>query len=158
MEKIKNVSIKYGIITAIAYIVYFLLIRLIGMHENPWFRLFNGIIMFAGLYAAVKEYKSKDSIRMTYYSGFRAALFTGFLSTIIFILFMAIYMYHLDTEFVKNVMDSWFEDYNQGPAIVLFLIFVEGLASSMILTLTIMQKEKKSQNLKQDKKIYQQKV
>lgn len=155
MDKVKNISITYGTLTAICCILYFLMLSLYDLHEKPWLRIFNGVIMAGGIYLSIKQYKKATNNHLTYFSGFRTGLFTGFISTIIFVVFMAVYMFHLNPEFPKAVMDTWFEDYNQGPGILVFLLFVEGLSSSMILTLTIMQGQKDSWNSRYSKNIHQ---
>jgi hypothetical protein len=61
---------------------------------------------------------------------------------------MSVYMYHIDKNFAENVMKGWFSEYKQGPGILLFVLVVEGFASTVILTLTFMQKFKPSWNTK----------
>jgi hypothetical protein len=141
-----RISIKYGVITAAVLIGYFLLVKLIGLHENIWLRLLNGVIMALGVYAAIRLRKLIEGSSFEYFNGFRTGVVTGFIATFIFIGFMAVYMYHLDTEFAISILDRWLTDYKQGPGILLFVLTIEGLASAVILTLAFMQKFKPSWN------------
>ncbi|UOB16236.1 DUF4199 domain-containing protein [Abyssalbus ytuae] len=143
-----KIHIRYGIVIALILIAYFLIVKLFGLHENPWLRLLNGAIVAYGIYAAIRYRRLLERDKFEYYSGFKTGIYSGFLATLIFVGFMAVYMYHLDTEFPLKVMDEWMTDYNQGPGILLFVLTVEGFASTVVLTLAFMQKFKPSWNTK----------
>ncbi len=139
---------RYGIVIALVLIAYFLILKLFGLHENTWLRLINGAIVAYGIYAVIRYRRILEGDKFQYYSGFKTGVYAGFLATLIFVAFMSVYMYHLDITFVENVMKSWASDYNQGPGILLFVLVVEGFASTVVLTLAFMQKFKPSWNTK----------
>jgi hypothetical protein len=145
-----SVALKYALFVTAALIAYFLILKLVELHENPWLRLFNGIIMASGIYYAIKYFKLKLGADFSYVDGFKTGLLTGFLATIMFTGFMAIYMFHLDTAFTEKLLNDWFENYDNGTGILVFVILIEGLASTVVLTLTFMQLFKKSHNLPQN--------
>ena len=139
MNSSASVATKYGIITSLGLIVYFLIIKLLNLHTNPWFRLLNGLVVAYGIYAAIKRYKLVSGTTFNYINGFKVAIVTGFLATFVFALFMGIYMFHVDTEFMNTLLKDWFKDMNYGGGILIFVIIIEGLASTAILALTYMQ-------------------
>lgn len=143
-----RLHIRYGIVIAIVLIAYFLLVKLFGLHENPWLRILNGAIMAYGLYAVIRQRRLLEGSEFDYFKGFKTGIYTGFLATLIFVAFMAVYMYHLDPGFPEKIMSSWMEDYNQGPGILVFVLIVEGFSSTVVLTLAFMQKFKPSWNIK----------
>ena len=143
-----KIHIRYGIIIAFVLIAYFLIVKLFGLHENSWLRLVNGAIVGYGVYAVIRYRKLLEKDKFQYYSGFKTGIYAGFLATLIFVAFMSVYMYHLDPTFAENVMQGWVSDYKQGPGILLFVMVVEGFASTVVLTLTFMQKFKPSWNTK----------
>ena len=151
MNASTKISIRYGLITAILLIAYFLILKLMGLHLNPWFRFFNGLIMAFGIYTVIKQYKLIKGNDFTYTNGFKTGLITGFLATFVFAVFMGIYMFHLDVEFMNTLLKEWFQDYSSGGGILIFVILVEGLSSTAILTLTFMQIFKISQKVPQNK-------
>jgi hypothetical protein len=63
---------------------------------------------------------------------------------------MAIYMFHLDVAFTQTLLGDWFNDYEVGANILLFIVFIEGLASTVVLSLAFMQLFKKSRNIPQN--------
>ncbi|MCQ0111621.1 Protein of unknown function [Zhouia amylolytica] len=143
-----KINFRYGAIIAIVLIAYFLIVRLFGLHENPWLRVLNGVIVAYGIYAAIRFRRLTEGEKFNYYSGFRTGIFTGFIATLLFVGFMALYMFHIDPEFPKAIMKGWIEEYYQGPGILVFVLIVEGFASTVVLTLAFMQKFKPSWNTK----------
>src|SRR5690606_740833 len=144
----RKISYKYGILMATMLIFYFLIVRIIGLHEKPLLRLFNGVLMGFGLYLTIRSRKKSEGENFKYGHGFKTGIMTGFIATIIFIFFMAVYMYHIDTGFDETVIASWSEDYQQGPSILLFVFFLEGLPSTAVFTLAFMQEFQPSLNTK----------
>lgn len=148
MKSTASVSLRFGLVIAAALIAYFLILRLFGLHTNPWFRMFNGVIMFVGLYKSIQFYKLHAE-NFNYTSGFVTGLLTGFLGTIIFTVFMGIYLFHLDTDFMNYLLKNWAHETNYGGGILIFVILVEGLSSTTVLTLAFMQLFKKSNKISQ---------
>jgi len=149
MNRSLSVSLKYGLFVAASLIAYFLILRLFDLHNNPWLRMANGLFMAAGIYFAIKNYKFKFNSDFTYVDGFKTGLLTGFIATGFFVVFMAIYMFHLDTEFPNTILRTWFDNTNQGAGILILIVLMEGLASTAVLTLMFMQIFKKSQHVGQ---------
>lgn len=146
-----SIAVKYGIFTAVALIVYFLALKLVGLHNNPWFRIVNGPIMAYALYIAIKHYKNSNGSGFDYGSGFATGLSTGFIATLLFAAFMCIYMFYLDTKFTETLLENWFSEFDFGSGILVFIIIIEGLSSTVVLTLTCMQLFKNSRNVVQNK-------
>ena len=145
-----SVALKYGLFIAISLIAYFLILRLVDLHENPWLRLFNGVAMCAGIYFAIKYYKLRSGGSFSYINGIKTALITGFIATSLFTAFMSIYMFHIDPAFTEKILGEWFESYGTGAGILVFIILIEGLASTVVLSLAFMQLFKKSYNIPQN--------
>ncbi len=145
-----SVALKYGLYIALSLIAYFLILRLFDLHENPWLRILNGAFMCLGIYHAIRYYKLTTGDEFSYINGVKTALLTGFLATLVFTVFMAIYMFHLDVPFTENLLNTWFNDYEVGANILLFIIFIEGISSTLVLSLAFMQLFKRSYNIPQN--------
>nr|WP_321233738.1 DUF4199 family protein [uncultured Psychroserpens sp.] len=145
-----SIALKYGLFITISLIAYFLILRLFNLHENPWLRLLNGAAMCAGIYFAIKYYKLISKSNFSYINGIKTALLTGFIATLLFTVFMSIYMFHLDPAFTEKILGEWFTNYGTGAGILVFIILIEGLASTVVLSLAFMQLFKKSYNLSQN--------
>lgn len=145
-----KVALRYGLLITVVLIAYFLVLKLFGLHENPWLRLMNGLVMASGLFYSIKYYKLISGDTFSYIDGIKTGLITGFISTVAFTIFMAVYMFHLDVAFTQTLLGDWFSDYEVGANILLFIIFIEGLASTVVLSLAFMQLFKKSRNIPQN--------
>ncbi|NAS31255.1 DUF4199 family protein [Flavobacteriaceae bacterium R38] len=144
--KTQRIHIRYGLVVAIVLIAYFLIVKEFGLHENPWLRLLNGAIVAYGIYASIRFRRLVEKDQFNYLKGCMTGLLTGLIATLTFILFMAVYMFHIDPAFTEKILNNWMSDYYQGPGILLFILTIEGIASSLVLTLTFMQKFKPSWN------------
>ncbi len=149
MNRSLSVALKYGFFVAGSLIAYFLILRVFDLHDKPWLRLANGLFMAAGIYFAIKQYKHKYNADFTYVDGFKTGLLTGFIATGCFVVFMAIYIFHLDKQFAQSILHTWFDNTERGEAMLIIIILMEGLASTAVLTLTCMQIFKKSQQVGQ---------
>ena len=138
--------LKYGLSIAAALIAYFLIIRVLGMHDNHWLRILNGVIVAYGIYAVIKKKKDQEKEAFEYFSGFWLGILTGAVATITFVAFMAIYLFHIEPAFAERLLKHIAGSIG-GPEILLLILTIEGISSSVILSLTFMQKFKVSRNI-----------
>jgi len=136
---------KYGLGIAIALIVYFLLLKLIGLHQFPMLSCFNGVIYGYGILLVIKKLKSQRE-SLDYQEGFLIGLFTGGIATILFSAFMALYIFQIDTQFAHAILDSWGLNYNKGGLIIIVSLVMMGFSTTLVLTLAFMQLLKESWN------------
>lgn len=138
---------KYGIGIAIVLILYFLITKLLGLHQYPMLSSLNALIFGGGIFYAIRNYKrtTKD---FSYQEGFQIGLFTGGLATVIFSVFMAVYIFMLDHQFAEAVLDSWNLNFNKGALILIVSLVIMGFSTTFVLTLAFMQLLKDSWNQK----------
>ncbi|WP_074406971.1 MULTISPECIES: DUF4199 domain-containing protein [Aquimarina] len=148
--KKSTIPVRYGLLIAVGLIAYFLLLSLVGVQTKPVFSLGNGIIVALGLYKAMKNYKREKGSDFEYQKGFMAGLFTGFNATVIFIIFFAIYVTNINTNFLPEMLANWSSHYHVGVGVVVFVAAVMGFATTFVLTLSFMQLFKESWNPKKN--------
>lgn len=136
---------RYGIYIAVALIAFFLLLKLVGLHQYPMLSSINGLIYGLGIYLALKQYSLKSK-SFKYEKGFEVGLLSGGIASIIFAIFMAVYMYQIDTEFSVAIMDKWNLEYDLGTLMLVLTVLIMGIVTTLILTLSFMQLLKKSWN------------
>jgi len=146
--KSNTLYIKYGLLIAAGLIAYFLLIRLVGLHDNHWLRIVNGVIVAYGIYTVIKKKKSIEKDDFEYFSGFGTGILTGAIATFVFVVFMGIYLFHIEPSFAEMLMG--YLAGTGGPEILLLILSIEGMSSSVILSLTFMQKFKVSRNISEN--------
>jgi len=151
MKKFK-IPIKYGVAISAGLIAYFLLLSIFDGHKNPFFSLFNGVIMGFGMYEAIKHYRLEKGSKFKYQKGFMTGLLTGFNATIIFTIFFGIYSTEINPNFFNELLSMWRSDYDTSVGIILFVVAVMGFATTFVLTLAFMQLFKDSWNTKDAQK------
>jgi|AntDeeMinimDraft_5_1070356.scaffolds.fasta_scaffold02803_2 uncharacterized BrkB/YihY/UPF0761 family membrane protein len=142
-SKNQTIAVKYGLITGIVLILYLLLLYLFGLHTKPIFSIMNGAITGAGIYGALDEYQRKKNPVFKYHKGFMVGLLTGFFATVIFTIFFAVFASNIDSQ----LLETWWEEkYSQSLGLLIFVVAVMGFATTVVLTLTLMQLFKDSWN------------
>lgn len=140
--------IRFGIAITAGLIAYFLVLALFGLHTNPVYSLFNGVITGFGIFEAIKYYKLSKGKDFEYGDGFAVGVVTGFVSTILFTAFFALYAANINPDFLSTMIDRWETTYNTSLGSVVFVVAIMGFATSAVLTLSFMQLFKQSWNPK----------
>ena len=138
--------IRFGIATSGSLMADFLILSLFGLHTNVFYSLFNGVITGFGIYEAIKFMRIAEKEGFTYTKGFRAGIVTGFVATVIFTLFFALYSTEVNREFLQELSAVWFKSFRNFEAIVFFTVAIMGFATTLVLTLSFMQLFKTSNN------------
>lgn len=150
--KKSSVPLMYGIFIAIALIAYFLLLSLFGLHTNPAYSIFNLVITGGGIFLAIKAYKEKKGAKFKYQKGFATGITSGFIATILFTGFFAIYTSELNPNFEDQLITMWETDWFVPIGMLIFTVALMGFATSLVVTLAIMQLYKPSWNTSEGKK------
>lgn len=142
-SKNQTIAVKYGVITGVVLILYLLLLYLFDLHTEPIFSILNGAITGAGIYGAIEEYQHRKNKDFKYHKGFMVGLLTGFFGTVIFTIFFAIFASNIDNQ----LFDQWWQQrYSQNLGLLIFVVAVMGFATTVVITLTLMQWFKSSWN------------
>lgn len=150
--KRSSVPLMYGIYMAIALIVYFLLLSLLDLHKNPVYSVFNMVITAGGIFLTIKAYRDKNAGKFKYQKGFMAGLSAGFIATVIFTAFFAVYASELNPGFQEELITMWETDWFVNIGMLVFTVALMGFATSLVVTLAIMQLYKPSWNTAEGKK------
>lgn len=136
---------KYALFMGIALIIYFLIINTLGFGEQSYLSFFNAIIVGIGIFFVIRDvYKNETQFK--YMDGFVAGVKSGFIATLIFTIFMAIYLFEVDPELAEE-LKSQINTAGEGVRFSLLLfILLSGLATSMVTPLIILPLYKKSWN------------
>lgn len=132
--KNSSIPIMYGVFVAIALIAYFLILSIFGLHTNPAWSIFNGVILALGIYLSITRYRKSKGAKFKFQKGLAAGLTTGFVATAIFTFFFAIYATELDPDFLNNLITMWATDWFVNIGAVLAMVALGGVASSLVIT------------------------
>lgn len=143
-----TLPIRFGIAVSGSLIAYFLILSLFDLHTNIFFSLFNGVITGFGIYEAIRYRRIENPEKFDYRTGFMAGVITGFVGTLIFTLFFAVYCTEINPEFMQEIAEAWFKSFKSFEAILFFTVAIMGFATTLVLTLSFMQLFKASNNPK----------
>ncbi|MCA1761984.1 MAG: DUF4199 domain-containing protein [Cryomorphaceae bacterium] len=135
-------SIVYGLLTALALVVYFLIMKVLGLETNFYLRIFNFVIIVAGVYALLSS-TIKSGNNISYFEGFGAGFRLTLTSVIVFLAFLGLYTHYIDPSFIEVLEQTgiWGSNISLGQAA--FAIFIEGMASGVVISFAWMQYFKK---------------
>lgn len=151
MKKV-SLAIRFGLVTSVMLIAYFLILALFSKHINPEFSFFNAVITALGIWEAVRlnrlELEQQDGF--SYSEGFKTGLITGFTATLLFTIFFLIYATELNNGFIPKLLETVGGGFNASVGIVTFVVAIMGVATTIVSTLATMQFFKISRNIPQN--------
>lgn len=143
--KSSAIPLRYGVILGIILIAYFWILSVFDLHTYVWFSLLNAVFTSVAVFLATKDFKIHKQ-NFKYHKGFVAGLKTGFLGTLIFTVFFAVYASNIDPNFIDQLLVQYNVNYNSELALVIFTVGMMGVVTTFIATLSCMQLFKDSWN------------
>lgn len=129
---------KYGAFTAVGLLIFFFIMRLLDLLYVVELRVFNVVIMVIGINMAVKELKKRSPETFTYFKGMGTGVLTGIIASILFGLFVFIYVSFIDTGLMQSIIENEPMGRFMNPYIVSVIIAVEGIASALLVSFILM--------------------
>ena len=132
--RIVRIGAKYGLYTCLAYMIYFLIMRLAGMASIVELRFVNYIFLMIAAYYASRKAEAIKGWRLKYLQAFIIIFVTGAFSFIFFSTFIFIY-----SAFDPIILNTFSEIFS-GSAVLgrysaPFLIASEGISFTSIISL-----------------------
>ncbi|MGM0634631.1 MAG: DUF4199 family protein [Bacteroidota bacterium] len=134
-----TLPIRFAVALTTSLIAYFLILSLFNLHTNPFFSLFNGVITGFAIYEAIRYRRIELGENYNYSTGFSAGIVTGFLATILFTIFMTVYAAEINPGFIPMLLEEFSSSFDISIGVYAFVVFLMGLATSVVLTLAFMQ-------------------
>lgn len=129
-------------LTAAGLILYFFLMKLLGLIHITELRFLNGVIMAIGIILALKSYKAATGGDIRYFKGLGTGVITAVTGTVIFAAFMVAYISIAGDEMIEMLTaERYFgERVEATPGIVIFaVLMLEGLISGFLISFIAMQ-------------------
>ena len=102
---VKQVAIKWGLISGILSIVVFLVVYFAGMMGNSWIGLVSAVITVVLMVLAHKEFKESGNGYMSYGQGLGLGTLMVTIGSVISALFSYIYIKFINTGYIQEVLD-----------------------------------------------------
>lgn len=132
-------NIRYGLLTALGLIAYFLFMKLIGQESNFALRFLNFFILVGGTYFLFRDKFRHAGPEMNYFSGLSSGIVMNFVAVVGFLIFMAAYVSFLDPQFMEVLENAKIWGRNLQLSEASFAIFMEGTSSGVVISFTWMQ-------------------
>lgn len=100
-----KVSIKYGIISGLAGIAFFVLVDMLGFSGNQSINYLGYLILAAIIYLAHKAYKEEGDGYMNYGQGLGIGVLVSLVSSILSSAFFYFYVTFINTDYMTMIMD-----------------------------------------------------
>jgi hypothetical protein len=139
---VERISLATGLFTAAALIIYFFIMKLFGLERMLELRFLNFFILLGGAAYAIKKIIKIDGDYTNddyYLKGFAAGILTSLVAVCIFSASISLYLAYLDTDLLSYIKATVsFGEMVTGFTVFLIL-FLEGMASSIIIVFCAMQ-------------------
>ena len=135
----QKIAINYGLKMFAGFTGLFLIAHLLGGSDNYNLRILNGVIHFAFLYFAIREYRQEfPETHNNYISGVSVGMYASMIGVVLFTLFMLLFFVYIDPDlFMKIQANSPSGEYFNQFTVTLY-IFTEGIVVSLIGSYLIM--------------------
>jgi len=129
---------KNGLLIAIGLLVFFFIMRAFGLLYMVELRVFNVIIMVIGILRAIRTLRDTKPEKFTYFQGMGTGILTGIIGSILFGLFVFIYVSFIDPALMQSIIENEPMGRFMNPYIVSVIIAIEGIASALLVSFIIM--------------------
>jgi|TARA_B110000305_G_scaffold241441_1_gene315614 hypothetical protein len=142
---VEKIVINNAVKIFLGIVLFFFLMKLIGLDEFTELRILNFAFVFWGVNTAIKQNRKTQENSMYLHNLF-IGFFTSFVSVIMVCIALTVYLYYIEPSFIQVLENSSLWGTSLTPPLMAFALFIEGVASSMICTFILMQywKNKKS--------------
>ncbi|WP_247233657.1 DUF4199 domain-containing protein [Telluribacter sp. SYSU D00476] len=100
-----RVALKYGVITAVAVIVYSTVINVSGLAQNRALASLSFFILIGGIVWAMKDYREQSGGFMTYGEGLSTGSLVAAIVGVLAATFTMFYMEFIDTTIMQQSLD-----------------------------------------------------
>ncbi len=128
---------NYGLRIAVGLIVYFLLMKMIGLSHHVELRLLNLVILTIGIYLALKKFKQTHTDHLNYFRGLIMGVAAGGIGSLIFGLFLFVYM-QLDANMMQSIIDNEPMGHYLNAYMSAFIVVLEGFFSGLLVTFVLL--------------------
>jgi len=133
-----RIAEKHGLFIAIGLLIFFFIMKALGLLHVVELRVFNVVIMALGIYGAVKKFSKKDPEEFTYFRGMGVGVVTGIIGSTLFGLFIFFYVSFIDTALMQNIIENEPMGRFMNPYIVSLIIAIEGIASALLVSFILL--------------------
>ncbi|MFN5171138.1 MAG: DUF4199 domain-containing protein [Cyclobacteriaceae bacterium] len=127
---------NYGLRIAGGLILYFVVMHFTGLGHHVELRLLNLLIQAGGIYFALKKFKQTHQDHMNYFRGLVTGVATGSIGSILFAVFMFIWM-KVDASLMASIIENEPMGRYLNAYMASFIVALEGVFSGLLVTFVL---------------------
>lgn len=130
--------IRYGLSAFAGIAAFFLAMKLVGLEDVAWLRIFNLVIV---IYMTIRLAKRLFYLhgKLEYVDGLGSLFVANAIAVVLSLLGLGIYVWLIDPQFVYTVQSGSLWSPNLGLSSMVMHLFMEGMAGSVIISFATMQ-------------------
>ncbi|MES2140579.1 MAG: hypothetical protein V4511_12805 [Bacteroidota bacterium] len=137
---IEKIGFKVGFVTFLSLVAYFMIMKFLGLSHVLELRFFNIVILAVGICYGINKIKRALQEPDFYLKGWAQAMFISVVCTVLFALFMSLYLTYFDESLMQHIKETTTLGFTVASGFhIFFALFMEGMASSVVITLAAMQ-------------------
>lgn len=132
-----TIAESYGVRIAAGLIIYFLIMKVLGLGHQVELRFLNLIILVSGVYYALREFRRTHEDRLNYFRGLIVGVTASGIGSLLFGLFLFAYM-QVDGSFMESIRQNEQMGRFLNPYIASFIVVLEGFFSGFLVTFILL--------------------
>lgn len=134
----RKIGVSAGIMTAGGLMMFFILMKYLHLAQMLELRALNFLILLTGIIIALNKFKKQNDNHIKYFEGFGLGMLTALVSTIIFAVFIGVYL-SFDSEFMGYIVTHGVMGNYLNPSACALVILIEGVISGLLISFGAMQ-------------------
>lgn len=132
MKPTSKLLLKPALLTGLVLILYFLILKFAGLGLVLEYRIFDFVILAAGIHFGLKYLRTHDPAHFSYLRGILSGVFIGMAACFLFAIFLWVYLLFIDTAYMQELRD--FAPYGPflNPYIIALVLIAEGAAAGAL--------------------------
>ena len=133
-----QIGIGAGMMTAGCYMIFFILMKYMNLVQVLELRALNFFILLTGIIQALNKFKNANDNHINYFEGLGLGMLTAVVSTLIFTVFIGIYL-SFNSELMTYIKVHGMMGSYLNPSACAFVILIEGIVSGALISFGCMQ-------------------
>ena len=125
---------NYGLRIAAGLIVYFVIMKFLGLLHVVELRMLNLVILVAGVFFALRKFKRTHEDHLNYFRGLVTGVAASAIGSVGFAAFFFVYVSFIDTELMQYIIENEPMGRFLNPYISAFIVALEGVFSGLLVT------------------------
>jgi hypothetical protein len=132
-----RISENYGLKIALGLILFFVVMKVVGLGHIVELRFMNLAILTGGVYLALRHFRRTHDDQLNYFRGLITGVATAGIGSLLFGIFLFAYM-QIDVDLMQSIKDNDPMGRYLNPYMAAFIVVLEGFFSGLLVTFVLL--------------------